>query len=56
MEKTDFVKILDKFKNANVEDKINIYTTTEGLNRNQYMELLMWFPKTEIDRLEKALG
>lgn len=55
MVKNDFNKILAKFKTASVEEKINIYATTEGLNREQYRELLLWFPRTELDRLEKAL-
>ncbi len=56
MDKKDFNKILSKFKIASVDGKIEIYTTTEGLNKEQYRELLMWFPRTDIDRLEKALG
>ena len=56
MDKTDFQKILMKFKIASVDGKIEIYTTTEGLNREQYRELLMWFPRTELDKLEKALA
>lgn len=56
MDKKDFNKILSKFKIASVDGKIEIYTTTEGLNQEQYRELLMWFPRTDIDRLEKALG
>ncbi|MCI8805347.1 MAG: hypothetical protein HFE59_05530 [Clostridiales bacterium] len=56
MKQNDFEKILTKFKAASVDGKIDIYTTTEGLNREQYRELLMWFPRTDLDRLEKALG
>ena len=56
MEKNDFEKILTKFKTASVDGKIDIYTTTEGLNHEQYRELLMWFPRTDLDRLERALG
>ena len=56
MEKSDFQKILSKFKKASVDGKIDIYVSTEGLNREQYRELLNWFPRTEIDKLEKALG
>jgi len=55
MDKSDFNKILSKFKIASVDGKIQIYTTTEGLNNEQYKELLMWFPRTELDKLEKAL-
>jgi len=55
MENSDFNKILTKFKIASVDGKIDIYTTTEGLNKEQYRRLLMWFPRTELDRLEKAL-
>ncbi len=56
MEKNDFEKILKKFKIASVDGKIEIYTSTEGLNGEQYRELLLWFPRTDLDRLEKALG
>ena len=51
MKQNDFEKILTKFKAASVDGKIDIYTTTEGLNREQYRVLLLWFPRTDIERL-----
>lgn len=56
MQKNDFEKIMEEFKISDVDKKIEIYITTEGLTNHQYKELLMWFPRTELDRLEEALG
>lgn len=56
MEINDFVKLKERFENADIEEKIDIYTTSEGLTQEQYMALLRVFPRNELARLEKAVG
>ncbi len=55
MELRDFQKVLDDFRNAETDDKINMYVKTEGLTQQQYKELLRLFPMDELYRLEEAL-
>ena len=40
----DFDKIKQDFINADVDEKIKIYTTTEGLSVEQFRELLRYYP------------
>jgi hypothetical protein len=56
MDNTAFKRIADDFKSADLERKINIYISTEGLTQEQYKELLRMFPLSELHRLEAALG
>ena len=57
MEKNqDFIKIKEKFNEADVDKKIEIYTSVQGLTVEQYKELLKMFPIKYLDRLEKAMG
>lgn len=56
MEKLEFEKVKDEFSKADVDKKIELYISTEGLNQVQYKELLKIFPFNEIHRLEEALG
>ncbi len=51
-----FEQIKEKFKAADVDEKIEIYTTVRGLTVEQYKELLKMFPIKYLDRLEKAMG
>lgn len=51
----NFDKIKDDFVNADVDEKINIYVSADGLTRDQYMELLRLFPLEDLYRLEEAL-
>lgn len=51
-----FEKIKEQFVNADLEDKIRIYTTTEGLTVEQFKELLKFFPLKHLVELEKAMG
>ena len=50
-----FKELKEKFKNAETNDKIDIYVNTEGLTKTQYGELLKLFPLDEIEKLEQAL-
>ncbi|NLX61675.1 MAG: hypothetical protein GXZ06_04030 [Tissierellia bacterium] len=53
---TNFEEIKEKFRNADVDGKIEIYTTVQGLTVEQYKELLRMFPIKYLDKLEKAMG
>ena len=53
---TNFEEIKEKFRNADVDGKIEIYTTVQGLTVEQYKELLRMFPIKFLDKLEKAMG
>lgn len=56
MEMIDFTKLKMRFMEASVEEKVNIYATTEGLTQHQYKELLKVFPMNQIHLIEKALS
>ena len=52
----DFEKIKNDFINADLDEKIRIYTTTEWLTTEQFRELLKYYPIKYLSKLEKALG
>ncbi|MBU5306792.1 hypothetical protein NSA24_07240 [Clostridioides mangenotii] len=52
----NFEEIKTKFINADLDEKIKIYTTTEGLTVEQFKELLRYYPIQYLSKLEKALG
>lgn len=52
----DFEVIKTKFANADVDEKIQIYTTVQGLTVEQYKELLRMFPLKYLDKLEQAMS
>lgn len=56
MAAVDFDKIKQDFINADVDGKIKIYTTTQGLSVEQFRELLRYYPIQHLSKLEKALG
>ena len=51
-----FSEIKTKFINADLDEKIRIYTTTEGLSVAEFRELLKYYPIQHLSKLEKALG
>ncbi|MFY9213152.1 MAG: hypothetical protein ACOXZT_03700 [Tissierellaceae bacterium] len=53
---SNFQHILESFKQADLEKKIEMYTTVRGLSVEQYKELLKYFPIKELGRLEQAMG
>lgn len=53
---TNFETIKQKFINADLEEKIKLYTTTQGLTVEQFKELLKYFPLKHLAELEKAMG
>lgn len=57
MESNDnFYEIKDRFIAADIDTKIEIYTTVQGLSVEQYKELLSVFPIKYLNKLDKALG
>ena len=56
MELTAFENMKRQFMDADVEDKIDMYISAEGLSQTQYKELLKLFPLNELNRLEEALA
>lgn len=54
--KDTFQEIKDRFIAADLDTKIEIYTTVQGLSVDQYKELLRVFPIKYLDKLERALG
>lgn len=51
----NFDHILQRFQEADLEQKIEIYTSVRGLTVEQYKELLKYFPIKELGRLEKLM-
>ena len=56
MSTVNFEKIKEQFINAELDEKIRLYTTTEGLTVEQFRELLKFFPIQHLSQLEKAMG
>ncbi len=52
----DFEQVKQRFMAADVDGKIQIYTTTEGLTVEQFRELLKFFPLQHLEKLERAMG
>ena len=52
----NFEEVKQRFIQADVDGKIEIYTTTAGLSVEQFKELLKHFPLQHLDKLERALG
>jgi hypothetical protein len=52
----NFDEIKTNFINADLDGKIRIYTTTQGLSVEQFRELLKYYPIQHLSKLEKALG
>ena len=51
-----FEQIKERFRNADLDGKIEIYTTTQGLTVEQFKELLRMFPLQHLDKLERAMA
>lgn len=52
----DFEIMKRKFKDADVDQKITMYSEARDLSTEQYKELLKLFPLSELKRLETALN
>ena len=53
---TDFDAIKSRFIEADLDEKIRIYTRTTGLTVEQFKELLRHFPLQHLDKLERAMA
>ena len=51
-----FEGIKEKFINASLDEKIKIYSTSQGLTVEQFKELLAYFPIKHLDKLEEAVN
>ena len=51
----DFEKIKNDFINADLDEKIRIYTTTEGLTTEQFRELLKYYPIKYLSKDRKSV-
>ena len=51
-----FEEIKEEFINASLDEKIRIYSTTQGLTVEQFKELLAYFPIKHLDKLEEAVN
>lgn len=56
MSSVNFEEVKTRFINSDLDEKIRIYTTTEGLTVEQFKELLRYYPIQYLSKLEKALG
>lgn len=54
--KENFQLIIERFQNADLKQKIEIYTSVKGLSVDQYKELLRYFPIKHLNELEKAMN
>lgn len=54
--KDNFEHILDRFKATDLDGKIEMYTTLEGLSVEQFKELLKYFPIKHLNKLEAAMN
>lgn len=55
MDNNKFIKFFEVFKSSSIDEKIDLYCTTENLSEDQYLQLLRTFSPSEIKKLEKAL-
>lgn len=51
----NFEQIKKQFEQADIDEKIKIYTSTSGLSVEQFKELLRIFPLQYLDKLERAM-
>ena len=56
MDVRQFDDLMKTYVSASVDEKIDIYCSTENLTQDQYMQLLRNFPRTQIKKLERALA
>jgi len=56
MSTINFEEVKTQFINADLDEKIKIYTSTEGLTVEQFRELLKYYPIQHLSKLEKAMG
>jgi hypothetical protein len=50
-----FERVKEEFDHADLDRKVQLYVSAEGLTQDQYKDLLKLFPVNELQRLEDAL-
>jgi hypothetical protein len=55
LETTDFEQVKQEFSNADLDRKVQMYVSAEGLTQEQYKDLLKLFPVDQLSLLEQAL-
>lgn len=51
-----FDHIVERFQQADLDKKIEMYTTLQGLSVEEYKQLLRYFPIKHLGKLEKAMA
>jgi hypothetical protein len=51
----DFEKVKEEFSQADIDRKVQMYVSAEGLTQDQYKDLLRLFPIDQLGKLEAAL-
>ena len=51
----EFNHVKEEFSHADIDRKVQLYVTAEGLTQEQYKELLQMFPSDQLSLLEQAL-
>jgi len=51
----EFERVKEEFSNADIDRKVQLYVSAEGLTQEQYKDLLKMFPSDQLSLLEQAL-
>ena len=51
----EFERVKEEFSNADIDRKVQLYVSAEGLTQDQYKDLLKMFPSDQLSLLEQAL-
>ena len=51
----EFERVKEEFSNADLNRKVQLYVSAEGLTQEQYKDLLKMFPTEQLSLLEQAL-
>ena len=51
----NFERVKEEFSNADLDRKVQLYVSAEGLTQDQYKDLLQMFPSDQLPLLEQAL-
>jgi len=51
----EFERVKEEFSSADIDKKVQLYVSAEGLTQEQYKDLLKMFPSDQLSLLEQAL-
>ena len=51
----EFERVKEEFSIADIDRKVQLYVSAEGLTQDQYKDLLKMFPSDQLPLLEQAL-